>query len=73
MQDFQHLYVDTRIGDDVMPLEGRFTSGPTLDGQGQFGIAPAEPVGDRPELPPVAPETFPQNEQLETPPATPTT
>jgi len=73
VQDFQHLYVDTRIGDDVMPLEGRFTSGPTLDGQGQFGIAPAEPVGDRPELPPVAPETFPQNEQLETPPATPTT
>lgn len=70
IQEFQHLYVDTRIGDDVMPLEGRFTSGPTLDGQGEFGIAPAAPVGDRPELPPVRPDIFPQNEQLD-PPATP--
>lgn len=71
VQDVQHLYVDTRIGEDATPLEGRFTSGPTFDGQGQFGIAPAEPMGDRPVLGPPAPETFPQNEQLETPPGTP--
>lgn len=71
-QDFQHVYLDTRIGDDVMPLEGRFTDGPTLDGQGQFGIMPAEPVGERPVLGPPAPETFPQSEQLEDPAATPT-
>lgn len=64
-QDFQHVYLDTRIGDDAQPLEGRFTDGPTLDGQGQFGIMPAEPLGDRPTPPPPAPETFPQNEQLE--------
>lgn len=64
-QDFQHVYLDTRIGDDLPPITGRFTEGPTLDGQGQFGIMPAEPLGDLVAPPPPAPETFPQNEQLE--------
>lgn len=64
-EDFAHVYVDTRIGEDAAPLQGRFTEGPTLDGMGEFGIMPAEPVGEKPMLNPPAPETFPQNEQLE--------
>jgi Mn-containing catalase len=63
-QDFQHVYVDTRIGEDAAPLKGRFTEGPSFDGKGKLGLIPAKPVGEKPELDPPAPATFPQNEQL---------
>lgn len=63
-QDFNYVYIDTRIGDDVEPLEGRFTSGPSLDGNSEYSIEPAAPLGEEPMLPPPAPETFPQEAQL---------
>lgn len=64
-QDFSHVFIDTRIGDDVEPLEGRFTSGPSLDGEGEFSVEPAAPMGEKPELGPPAPEAFAQEEQME--------
>jgi Mn-containing catalase len=64
VQEFQHVYVDTRIGEDAVPLKGRFTEGPTLDGEGDFSIDVARPVGQRPVLNPPSPDTFPQMEQL---------
>ncbi len=64
VQEVQHLYVDTRIGEDAVPLKGRFTEGQTYDGEGEFSIAVAKPYGDRPVLGPPSPDTFPQMEQL---------
>lgn len=64
IQEFQHVFVDTRIGSDVKPLKGRFTEGRVFDGDGEFDVIPAAPSGGKPELGPPAPETFPQIEQL---------
>ena len=76
-QDVNYVYIDTRIGDDVQPLEGRFTSGPSLDGNSEYSYEFAFPRGDVPQVPPPAPETFPQDTQLEDgtgdPAATPST
>lgn len=63
-QDFNYVYLDTRIGDDVEPLEGRFTSGQSLDGNSEFSYEFAEPVGEQPELGPPAPITYPQDQQI---------
>lgn len=63
-QDVQHVYIDTRIGDDVKPLEGRFTSGRSLDGKGELSSIPATPHGEKPNLNPPTPDTYPQSEQL---------
>jgi len=69
---FSYVFVDTRIGDLVENLEGRFTSGPSLDGQGEFSVVPAEPEGEKPVLGPPDPSTFPEQQQLDpAPPATP--
>ena len=71
-QDVSYVYIDTRIGEDAPPLEGRFTSGPSLDGKGEFSIEQAEPMGDKPQLAPPDPSTFPETQQLEgDTPATP--
>lgn len=71
-QDVNYVYVDTRIGEDAPPLEGRFTSGPSLDGKGEYSIEKAEPMGDKPRLAPPDPSTFPETQQLEgDAPATP--
>lgn len=67
VQRFQHVYVDTRIGADAQPLEGRFTSGPSLDGKGELEQVVAVPEGEKPVLPPPAPATFPQMEQIKKP------
>lgn len=64
-QEVNYVYVDTRIGDDVEPLEGRFTSGTSLDGNGEYSHEFAFPRGEEPQLSPPAPETFPQEGQLE--------
>ena len=71
-QDVSYVYIDTRIGEDAPPLEGRFTSGPSLDGKGEHSIEKAEPMGDKPQLAPPDPSTFPETQQLEgDTPATP--
>lgn len=64
IQEFQHVFVDTRIGPDAAPLQGRFTEGSAFDGKGEFGIVAAAPVGEKPMLNPPSPDTFPQNEQM---------
>lgn len=69
--EFSYRYVDTRIGDDVVPLTGRFAEGPSLDGKGTFQVVNAEPLGQKPTLAPPDPSTFPETQQMEDDPATP--
>lgn len=70
-QEFNYVFLSTHIGDDVHP-EGRWSSGPSLDGKGEFSIAKAEPEGEEPDLGAAPPEAFAQEEQMTTDaPATP--
>ena len=64
-QEVNYTYIDTRIGDDVQPLEGRFTSGPSLDGNSEFSHEFAAPFGEKPVLGPPAPDAFAQEQQIE--------
>jgi Mn-containing catalase len=64
-QEVNYTFIDNRIGEDIEPLEGRFTSGASLDGNGEFSHEFAFPRGEKPELGPAVPEAYPQQEQME--------
>lgn len=61
---FSYVFVDPRVGPDAVPLEGRFTSGPSLDGKGTFSIEGAVPLGGEPVLAPPKPGAGAQAEQM---------
>jgi Mn-containing catalase len=60
---FSYVFLDTRVG-DALPLEGRFTAGPSLDGKSEFSISMAEPHGREPELAPPVPGGGAQLEEM---------
>jgi Mn-containing catalase len=64
VREFSYVFVNPLIGDMPAP-EGRWTSGQSLDGRGEFTIAEAEPQGAVPRLGPPAPETYPEVQQIE--------
>jgi len=65
-EEFARLYVHASDGESA--TEGRWASGPAVDGQGNFSVqSPPEAQGDRPVLPPGDPRLY------GTPPADPTT
>jgi Mn-containing catalase len=64
-QDFNYAFLSTHVGDVVHP-QGRFTSGPSLDGKGEYSIRKAAPLGEEPNLGLAAPEGFAQIEQSST-------
>ena len=61
---FNYVFLDTRVGPDVQPIEGRFTHGPSLDGRGEFSVRNAEPHGTEPTLAAPDPAGFAQAEQM---------
>lgn len=70
-QEVNYVFFSTNKETDEIP-EGRWSSGPSLDGKGEFRAEQAEPFGDVPVLGAAPPESFAQNEQMTTePPATP--
>jgi len=68
-QDVNYVFLTTSV--NGTGPQGRWSSGPSLDGNGEFSQAPASPAGDVPVLAPPAPETFPETQQLD-PSAVPT-
>lgn len=61
-REWDYVFVSTHK--DGVPLtEGRWTSGPSLDGKGRFSQRPAEPQGGVPTLAPPVPEAHAQKEQ----------
>ena len=40
-----------------VPADSRWTSGPSIDGRGEFSIWKAEPMGEEPQLSPAPPES----------------
>jgi len=50
--------------DGTPPPAGRWTSGPSLDGKGEFSVVQNEPMGEEPVLGPARPDSGAQNEQI---------
>lgn len=63
-QDFNYVYLGF-TQDGAEPPRGRWSEGPSIDGNGEFSQRPMEPQGGAPEIPPPASGTFPQESQLE--------
>lgn len=67
-QEFNYTFISTHK--DGQPLtEGRWTSGPSLDGKGEYSQRPAQPLGGVPTLAPPLPQARAQVEQGSQPPA----
>jgi Mn-containing catalase len=69
-QDFSYAFVTTNHDGSVHP-EGRFTSGPSLDGKGEFNARPAEPLGGEPQLAPPIPQAYAQIQEMQGAPGSP--
>jgi len=61
---FSHAFFSTAI-DGIEPPQGRWTSGPSLDGKGEYSVMRLLPMGEEPQLAPPIPEAFAQVEQME--------
>jgi Mn-containing catalase len=63
-QEFSYAYFATGVEGTRVP-EGRFTSGPSLDRNGEFSLVQITPMGQEPQLAPPIPQGYAQNEDLE--------
>ena len=62
-RDYSYVYLGfTRDGAE--PPQGRWTSGPSVDGKGTFSIQPMEPEGREPTLGAARPDSGAQSEQI---------
>ena len=60
--EFSYVFLNTSL--DKEAPEGRWTSGPSLDGRGTFSVAKAEPHGQEPSLGKARPDSGAQKEQM---------
>jgi Mn-containing catalase len=63
VQQFAYAFVSTNINKPE-PQPGRWTSGPSIDGKGEFSFVHASPMGGEPELGPPDPQGHAQTEQM---------
>jgi Mn-containing catalase len=62
---FLSTHIDTRAENPNTP-EGRWASGSSIDGKGQFSFEKAMPYGEKPTLAPPHPDGFAQQQQMAT-------
>ncbi|MDR7039958.1 MULTISPECIES: manganese catalase family protein [Methylobacterium] len=62
-QEFSYQFFATSH-DGSPPPEGRWTSGPSLDGKGTFGVFQNKPMGEEPVLGPARPDSAAQTQQM---------
>jgi Mn-containing catalase len=62
-REFSYTYLATGV-DGEAPPEGRWSSGRSYDGQGEFHLEPARPLGEEPVLSSPAAESYAQTEQI---------
>ena len=64
-EDGEHAYqfFDTGLEGSEAP-QGRWTSGPSIDGKGQFSVFRNQPMGEEPVLGPARPDSGAQAEQI---------
>lgn len=61
---FDYTFVSTNIAEPTVPPDGRWTSGPSIDGKGEFRYVRAQPAGGEPELGPPDVKGFAQEQQM---------
>jgi len=63
VQGFNYAFVSTYVGNEPTPA-GRWVSGPSIDGKGEFHLEKAAPLGGVPVLAPPDPRGHAQKEQM---------
>ncbi|ONF95391.1 manganese catalase family protein [Sphingomonas jeddahensis] len=64
MEDQQNNYNFYATAADGSVPEGRWTSGPTIDGRGEFTVFQNQPLGEEPVLGPARPDSAAQDKQI---------
>ena len=64
MEDQQNNYNFYATSVDGSVPEGRWTSGPSIDGRGEFTVFRNEPLGEKPILGPARPDSGAQSQQI---------
>ena len=64
MTKYSHTFFSTAI-DGIAPPEGRWTSGPSLDGKGEYNVQVLRAMGEEPQLAPPIPEAYAQLEEMQ--------
>ncbi|KQO56689.1 catalase [Methylobacterium sp. Leaf469] len=62
-EKFSYSFFGT-AADGTVPPEGRWTSGPSLDGKGTYNVVQNVPMGEEPVLGPARPDSGAQKEQI---------
>ena len=62
--EVSYTYIATGVN-GAAPPEGRWTSGPSIDGHGEFTVEPARPLGEEPLLSSPAAHSYAQTEQIQ--------
>ncbi|MGF1622735.1 MAG: manganese catalase family protein [Rhodomicrobiaceae bacterium] len=60
--EYSYTFMNTLLDKDAP--EGRWSSGPSLDGRSSFSTSKAEPMGQEPKLGPARPDSAAQKEQM---------
>ena len=63
MTEFSRAFFSTAV-DGIAPPVGRFNTGPSLDGKGEYTTLRLTPMGDEPQLAPPIPQAYAQLEQM---------
>lgn len=63
-EEFAYTFFSTAV-DGIEPPQGRWTSGPSLDGKGEFKTEKLRPMGEEPQLAPPIPQAFAEFQQIE--------
>ncbi len=64
LEDQENNYYFYATAADGSVPEGRWTSGPTIDGRGEFTVFPNRPLGEEPILGPARPDSGAQDTQI---------
>jgi Mn-containing catalase len=60
--EFSYAFFSHKLGGE--PAPGRWTSGSSIDGKGEFSVVQSQPMGEVPNLPPARPKGGAQAEQV---------
>ncbi|WP_221088065.1 manganese catalase family protein [Deinococcus aquaedulcis] len=63
-REFAYTFFTTSV-DGSAPPQGRWTSGPSLDGRGEFRTVALQPMGEEPQLAPPLPQAHAQLQEIE--------
>ena len=64
LTQYSRTFFSTAV-DGIEPPQGRWTSGPSLDGKGEYRTERLRAMGEEPRLAPPIPQAFAQREQME--------